>query len=70
VKCTFQTVVGPGVVVEAKDQPAEGPVLLFCHLAIMPHLIVKFSAPSWGGFTVIESGAWLALLKFTSNKMG
>ncbi len=48
-------VVGPGVVVEAEDQPAEDPVLLLCHLEIMPRLIVKFGAPC-GGFTIINSG--------------
>ncbi len=48
-------VVGPGVVVEAEDQPAIGLVLLLCHPAILPPLIVVF-CPSWWGFTVINSG--------------
>ncbi len=57
-KCTFRTFVGPGVIIENKDQLGEGPVLLLRHLAIMLCLAVEFGAP-WGdspSSIVVETG--------------
>ena len=54
-KCTLRMVVGPGVIVKTKDQSGEALILVRRHLAIMPCLIVEFSA-SRGGFTIIECG--------------
>jgi hypothetical protein len=44
---------GPGVVVETNDPLGEVLIPVRRHLAIMPWLIVEFSA-SQGGFTIVN----------------